>query len=225
MRERGIRGPSGGGGAIPNVLREIGRLRELTFRGAGEGTGNPLDLDGFDPHYLHLFLWSKAAREVAGAYRLGPTAEILPRFGVRGLYSSTLFHFSAELFGAGPAVELGRSFIRPEYQKQYAPLLLLWKGITRYVASHPECAVLFGAVSISNDYNAASRSLLVSFSKRGKSPAWRTWSGPAGLIAALTMQCGTPWRPQRVRDVEELSAPSRTWSGTAKACPSSSSNT
>ena len=77
--------------AIPNVLREIGRLRELTFCGAGEGTGDPLDLDGFDPHYLHLFLWNKAAREVAGAYRLGPTAELLPRFGVRGCIRTPCF--------------------------------------------------------------------------------------------------------------------------------------
>jgi putative hemolysin len=188
--------------AIPNVLREIGRLRELTFRGAGEGTGNPLDLDRFDPHYLHLFLWSNAAREVAGAYRLGPTAELLPRFGVRGLYSNTLFHFSPELFErTGPALELGRSFIRPEYQKQYAPLLLLWKGITQYVAAHPECAVLFGAVSISNDYSAASRSLLVSLLET------RQDASLAHLVRARRpdrRSHGAPWQP---RDVGELSGP------------------
>ena len=198
---------------IPNVLREIGRLRELTFRGAGEGTGEPLHLDHFDPHYLHLYLWSKAAREVAGAYRLGPTAELLPRFGVRGLYSSTLFHLNPELFARiGPALEMGRSFVRPEYQKQYAPLLLLWKGIRCYVAAHPECAVLFGAVSISNDYNPVSRSLLVGYLQTQKE------SGLARLIRPRH-----PYRPhdrflhgahghaQDVsrfsRDVEELSAP------------------
>jgi len=192
--------------AIPNVLREIGRLRELTFRGAGEGTGKPIDLDEFDPHYLHLFLWSKPAREVAGAYRLGATADLLPRFGIRGLYSSTLFHFSAELFErTGPALELGRSFIRPEYQRQYAPLLLLWKGITRYVVAHPECAVLFGAVSISNDYNAASRDLLVSFLETRKEACLaylvrprRPYRGPNQTSH------GSRWR---LRDIEELSAP------------------
>ncbi len=194
---------------IPSVLHEIGRLRELTFRGAGEGTGEALDLDAFDPHYLHLFLWSRPAREVAGAYRLGPTAELLPRFGLRGLYSSTLFHFSPELFErVGPAIELGRSFVRTEYQRQYAPLLLLWKGITRYVAEHPEWAVLFGAVSISNDYNPVSRSLLVSFLETQRE---------AGLTHLLK-----PRRPYRrshamhlhevamsrfLEDVEELSAP------------------
>jgi putative hemolysin len=195
--------------AIPHTLQEIGRLRELTFRGAGEGTGAAMDLDRFDPYYLHLFLWSKGNREVAGAYRLGPTAELLPRFGVRGLYSSTLFHLNPELFARmGPALEMGRSFVRPEYQKQYAPLLLLWKGITRYVAAHPECAVLFGAVSISNDYNPVSRSLLVGYLATQKE------SGLARLIKPRR-----PYRPKHdthslaeaasrfSQDVEELSAP------------------
>ena len=191
-----------GADAIPNGLREIGRLRELTFRGAGEGTGGALDLDRFDAHYLHLFLWSKAGREVAGAYRLGPTAELLPRFGVRGLYCSTLFHLNPELFERiGPAIEMGRSFVRREYQKQYAPLLLLWKGITRYVAAHPECAVLFGAVSISNDYNPVSRSLLVGYLETQKE------SGLARLIRPrhpFRPKVGAQWP---VQDVEDLSAP------------------
>ena len=194
---------------IPHTLREIGRLRELTFRGAGEGTGDALDLDRFDPHYLHLFLWSKSEREVAGAYRLGPTAELLQRFGVRGLYTSTLFHLNPDLFARmGPALEMGRSFVRPEYQKQYAPLLLLWKGITRYVVAHPECAVLFGAVSISNDYNPVSRSLLVGYLETRKAP---------GLTHLIRPR--RPYRPRRgahlyadavsrfSQDVEELSAP------------------
>jgi putative hemolysin len=191
-----------GADAIPNGLREIGRLRELTFRGAGEGTGDALDLDRFDAHYLHLFLWSKAAREVAGAYRLGPTADLLPSFGVRGLYCSTLFHLNPELFERiGPAIEMGRSFVRPEYQKQYAPLLLLWKGITRYVAAHPECAVLFGAVSISNDYNPVSRSLLVGYLETQKE------SGLAPLIRPrhpFRPKVGAQWP---VQDVDDLSAP------------------
>lgn len=198
-----------GADAIPHTLREIGRLRELTFRAAGEGTGDALDLDRFDPHYLHLFLWSKTAREVAGAYRLGPTADLLPRFGVRGLYSSTLFRCHPDLFERiGPALEMGRSFVRPEYQKQYAPLLLLWKGITRYVAAHPSCAVLFGAVSISNDYNPVSRSLLVGYLETQKESAlaplvrprhpYRAKHGAHTYADAVT---------RFSRDVEELSAP------------------
>jgi putative hemolysin len=149
---------------FPGVVQEIGRLREAAFRQVGEGTGRARDLDRFDGDYTHLVLWSRQANEVAGAYRLGATGDILPRRGVRGLYTSTLFRFRGDLFDRlGPALELGRSFIRPEYQKQFAPLLLLWKGIAAYVARRPECAVLFGAVSISNEYHAVSRHLIVRF--------------------------------------------------------------
>ena len=149
---------------LPSVLLEIGRLRETTFRQAGEGSGRAIDLDWFDDHYLHLFLWNRKTREVAGAYRLGPTPEILRRFGPRGLYTNTLFHFKKELFNRmGPAIELGRSFIRVEYQKQYTPLLLLWKAIATYAARRLDCPRLFGAVSISNTYHPVSRHLIVRF--------------------------------------------------------------
>ena len=110
---------------LPDVVHEIGRLREIAFRGAGEGTGRSIDLDRFDQHYLHLVLWDQGGHRVAGAYRLGPTPEILSRYGIGGLYTSTLFRYGQELFDRiGPAIELGRSFIRPEFQKQYAPLSL-----------------------------------------------------------------------------------------------------
>jgi len=149
---------------LPNVLRELGRLREIAFRAAGEGTGKGLDLDSFDSYYLHLFLWNKVRRELVGAYRIGSAHEILSLFGLRGLYTSTLFHYDPEFFRRiGPALELGRSFIRPEYQRQYPPLLLLWKGLATYVARNPEAPVLFGAVSVSNEYNPASRRLLAQF--------------------------------------------------------------
>ncbi len=149
---------------IPNALQEIGRLRELTFRAVGEGTGRAIDLDCFDQHYHHLFVWDREARAIAGAYRLGVTSELLPRFGVDGLYASTLFRFKPGFFErVGPAIELGRSFVAADYQKQYAPLLLLWKGIGAYVAEHPQNPILFGPVSISNDYHPVSRSLIVDF--------------------------------------------------------------
>jgi putative hemolysin len=150
--------------AIPRFLREIGRCRELAFRHAGEGTGGEIDLDRFDSHYQHLFLWSKSDSRLAGAYRLAVTTDVLPRFGIAGLYTSTLFHFDPQFFEhTGPAVELGRSFVMPEYQKHYASLLLLWKGITRAVQRRPEAPVLFGAVSISKAYQAASRALIASY--------------------------------------------------------------
>ncbi|HWC20648.1 MAG TPA: GNAT family N-acyltransferase [Terriglobales bacterium] len=149
---------------LPLVLQEIGRLRELSFREVGEGTGRAVDLDRFDDHYRHLFLWNREQQEIVGAYRLANTSEILPRFGVKGLYTNTLFRFKPEFFdGLGPALELGRSFVRPEYQRQYAPLLLLWKAIGRYVVLHPESPVLFGAVSISNSYAPASRTFMYQF--------------------------------------------------------------
>ena len=155
------------GAEIPNTLREIGRLRELAFRAVGEGSGRGLDLDIFDDWYLHLFLWNEEKQEIAGAYRLAATSDVLPRLGIRGLYTSTLFHYQSEFFRRiGPALELGRSFVRPECQKQFAPLLLLWKGIAHYVAQRPDCPTLFGAVSVSNDYNPVSRDLLVSVLKR-----------------------------------------------------------
>jgi putative hemolysin len=149
---------------IPHLLREVGRLREITFRAVGEGTGRRADLDGFDRYYWHLLLWNKAKSELVGAYRAGNTAEIIAEHGVSGLYTSTLFRYGERLFEKmGPALELGRSFVRPEYQRQYAPLLLLWKAIARFVILRPETPVLFGAVSISNTYNRASRELIYSF--------------------------------------------------------------
>ena len=149
---------------IPAALNEIGRLRELTFRKAGEGTGREVDLDRFDAHYRHLFLWNRNQRQIVGAYRVANTSEVLQRFGVDGLYTNTLFRFHSEFFEKlGPALELGRSFVRPEYQKEYAPLLLLWKAIGRYVVLNPQSPVLFGAVSISNSYAPASRTLMYEF--------------------------------------------------------------
>ncbi len=148
----------------PHALDELGRLREITFRAAGEGTGRSADIDQFDAHYWHLLLWNKAKRELAGAYRAGNTDEIIRAHGIKGLYTNTVFRYDEQLFlKIGSALELGRSFVRPEYQRQYAPLLLLWKGIARFVAAHPETPVLFGAVSISNEYNSLSREMIVRY--------------------------------------------------------------
>ena len=166
-------------GSIPNFMRELGRLREITFRSVGEGTGKSTDLDGFDAYYKHVLLWSKHNLELVGAYRMGVTSEILPSLDIAGLYTSTLFRYDPRFFQQlGPALELGRSFIRPEYQRQYAPLLMLWKGIGRYLAAHPELAVLFGAVSISSRYNRVSRELIVRFfqARERQSRAGRRWS-------------------------------------------------
>jgi putative hemolysin len=194
----------------PQILREIGRLRELTFRQVGEGTNKSLDLDRFDTYYWHLLLWHRTRRELVGAYRVGSTAEILPEHGIGGLYTSTLFRYDERLFKTlGPALELGRSFVRPEYQRQYAPLLLLWKGIARLVATRPEIPVLFGAVSISNDYNKASREMIYRFFE-----ARMRNDELAGLVEprrrfhpSLLQRWDCRGMSQALRDLEELSQP------------------
>ncbi len=151
---------------IPYLLFEVGRLREITFRAAGEGTGKSVDLDRFDDHYLHLVIWNKAKQEVVGAYRMGKADEIMKTRGTRGLYTSTLFRYRPDLIERmGPALELGRSFIRAEYQRSFAPLLLLWKGIGRYIVRNPRYRTLFGPVSISKDYQDLSRRIMVSYLK------------------------------------------------------------
>jgi putative hemolysin len=165
---------------IPQLLREVGRLREISFRVVGEGTGRELDLDEFDPAYLHLFIWSRADRAVVGAYRLGMTDRLIASRGARGLYTSTLFNYRSDLFRAmGPSLEMGRSFIRPEYQKSYAGLVLLWKGIGEFVVRNPQYGTLFGPVSISADYQSASQRLIVAFlSKNRFAHEWSSWVRP-----------------------------------------------
>ncbi len=195
---------------IPHLLQEVGRLREVTFREAGEGTGKRSDLDRFDRHYWHLLLWNKSKGELVGAYRAGNTSEIVAEQGVSGLYTHTLFRYGERLFDRmGAALELGRSFVRCEYQRQYAPLLLLWKAIARFVALHPETPVLFGAVSVSNTYNRASRELIYSFFEARKE----------GDELADLVTPRRPYRPIRMgrwdsraachilRDLDELSEP------------------
>jgi len=150
--------------AIPSVLLEIGRLRELTFRDAGEGTGRERDLDRFDRHYRHLFVWHRERRVIAGAYRVGATDRIVGPHGVSGLYTRTLFRYPRRLLSEmGPALELGRSFVQPAFQRDYQPLLLLWRGIGRLVAKEPRYRRLFGPVSISAEYGTMTRHLLARF--------------------------------------------------------------
>jgi putative hemolysin len=149
---------------LPLTLGELGRLRERTFRAVGEGTGRSADIDAFDEYYEHLFIWNGPAREIVGAYRLGRTDRIARRLGKQGLYTSTLFEYHDLFFKLlGPALELGRSFVRAEQQKSFAPLLLLWRGIGEYVGRHPEYCKLLGPVSISSHYCLLSRALLVQF--------------------------------------------------------------
>jgi len=198
---------------IPLALREIGRLREITFRAAGEGTGQPTDLDRFDPYYLHLFLWNKEKREIAGGYRLGEVPKILARLGPGRLYTESLFRFKTGFFARlGPSLELGRSFIRPEYQRAYAPLLLLWKGIAGFVARHPEYSMLIGAVSVSNRYSPVSRELIARYFERQNAADDTTdWRGAVRARRPLRANLLQRWETSALYsllpDLEDLSAP------------------
>jgi putative hemolysin len=154
-------------GQIPVALREVGRLREVSFRAEGEGSGRSIDLDHFDDYYIHLILWNREECEIIGAYRLGPTDEILPRLGIAGLYTQTCFAYDSSLTEyICPALELGRSFVRPDAQKAYTALPLLWKGIGRFILKNPQYRVLFGAVSISQDYSQEARELITAYLER-----------------------------------------------------------
>jgi len=152
---------------IPATLREIGRLRAVTFAAAGEGGATGIDLDDFDAHYVHLFVWDRDRQAVVGAYRIGRTDHLVERRGVDSLYTRTLFGYDTSLLDAlAPALELGRSFVRLEYQRDYQPLLLLWRGIGQFVVRHPEYRYLFGPVSISARYADESRAVMTAFLER-----------------------------------------------------------
>ncbi len=149
---------------LPSTLAEIGRLREIAFRAVGEGTMQPSDLDRYDELYHHLFIWSAEDQEVVGAYRLGMVDELVARHGPDGIYTSTLFDYDPALFARlGPAIELGRSFLQPRYQRQPTGLFLLWRGIGGVLARDPRYRRLIGPVSISNAYHPRSRALMARF--------------------------------------------------------------
>ncbi|RMG67545.1 MAG: GNAT family N-acetyltransferase, partial [Bacteroidetes bacterium] len=125
------------------------------------------DSDEYDLYYWHLFLWDQKASQLAGAYRLGPGDEIMARYGKRGFYLHSLFRMKAAFHPwLAQAVELGRSFVLPDYQRQRLPLFLLWKGIYTFLGRHTQYRYLLGPVSISNDYRPLSRSFIVAFIRR-----------------------------------------------------------
>lgn len=153
-----------------DILRELGRLREIAFRAVGEGSGKRRDLDGYDDDYYHLLLWDPVRLEIVGAYRFIPVQEILASKGLAGLYSHTLFGFDPAL---GPqleqAIELGRSFIQPAYWGKRG-LDYLWFGIGAYLARYPHYRYLFGPVSLSASLPPQARDLLVSFYRQHFAP-------------------------------------------------------
>jgi putative hemolysin len=151
---------------IPNLIFEIGRLREITFREVGEGTNEAIDLDSFDSYYHHLFLWDDEAKALVGAYRMGLGKDIYAKYGIHGFYVQTLFKFEPELYSMMEnSIEMGRAFIIKEYQQKPMPLFLLWKGIVHVTLRYPEYKYLIGGVSISNQFSNFSKSLMIEFMK------------------------------------------------------------
>lgn len=151
---------------IPNILHEIGRLREITFRAIGEGTNESLDLDKYDQYYHHMFLWDEETQQIAGAYRMGLGSQIYAKHGIEGFYLNDLFRFEPELYKMmSESIEMGRAFIISEYQQKPMPLFLLWKGIVHTTLRYPEHKFLIGGVSISNQFTEFSKSLMIEFMK------------------------------------------------------------
>lgn len=149
---------------IPNILRELGRLREITFRAIGEGTNHEIDLDWYDNHYHHLFLWDKENERIVGAYRMALGADVYEKYGVKGFYISELFNFEPEIHPFfKKCIEMGRAFVVEDYQQKPMPLFLLWRGIVHVTLRNPHQKYIIGGVSISNQFSDFSKSLMIEF--------------------------------------------------------------
>jgi len=145
------------------IIREIGRLREITFRAVGEGTGKRHDIDHFDEYYQHLVLWDDEASEIAGAYRFIDAEKIVAQKGTAGLYTGSLFKLDREkCYFLNNSLELGRSFVQQKYWGKRS-LDYLWYGIGAFLTKHPQYRYLFGPVSISNMMPQLAKELLIYF--------------------------------------------------------------
>ncbi|MBR4390731.1 MAG: lysophospholipid acyltransferase family protein [Bacteroidales bacterium] len=181
---------------IPNLMHELSRLREEAFRSIGEGTGKNVDTDVFDAHYKHLILWDNKKQEVAGAYRLGIGDVIMRDKGIKGFYVSTLFGFD-EAFGdtLKKTIELGRSFVSVDYQREVLPLVLLLRGLAVVVIKNPHIEHFIGPVSISSWYPKFYQSMIVRYvsEKHPVSPELSKMAQPT-----------TPFHPDFLKVDEEV---------------------
>ena len=182
---------------IPNFIHEIARLREESFRAIGEGTGKSLDQDVFDTYYKHLILWDNDKQRIVGSYRLGFGHEIMKDHGMKGFYVSTLFDLGEGLAETlKKTIELGRSFVSVDYQKEVLPLVLLLRGLSVVVVRHPEIEYFIGPVSISNWYPKFYQSLIAEFIAR---------THPAQPEVAAMVTPHTPFKPDFLKvDVDAL---------------------
>ncbi len=177
--------------AIPNMMHEIGRMREVTFREIGEGSMKSIDTDRYDEYYHQLFIWDRGAGALVGAYRMGLGREIVPRFGLDGFYTHSLFRFSPKMLPIlENTIELGRSFVTVEYQRKPVTLMLLWKGILYVLLKHDEYRNLLGPVTISGEFQSTSKVVITEYLRRwhydGKLAARvRPRTGMRGISAAI----------------------------------------
>jgi putative hemolysin len=178
---------------IPNMLKEIGRCRELTYREVGEGTMRALDLDEYDLYYYHLILWNKKDEQLVGAYRLGLGREIMQYYGKRGFYTHSLFKMKKEIVPTlERSVEMGRSFVIPQYQKGRWPLFLLWKGVVMFLEHFNDAEYIIGSVSISDDYKHVSKEVIISFlSEMFKDEECRQWIIPRNPVKKSSKRLDT----------------------------------
>ena len=185
------------------LLREIGRLREVTFRAVGEGTGRSLDLDAWDSWYEHIVLWDDAASRIAGAYRIARGAPMLAAHGVRGLYTASLFDYADDAIARiAQGMELGRSFVAQEYWGSRS-IDYLWQGIGAYLRAYPKVRYLFGAVSISAALPVAAREQIAAHyahyfgAAAGEVASRRPFAYHAALPRDTTMDADTAFRVLR----------------------------
>jgi len=149
---------------LNHVMKEIGRLREITYREVGEGTGKSLDIDEYDPYFEQLFIWDEVEKRIIGGYRVGKGRDISRKYGMAGFYIQSLFRIDEEIRPIMElSLELGRSFIVKNYQRKTMSLFMLWKGILYFLLKNPEYRYLIGPVSISNDFMDISKALVVEF--------------------------------------------------------------
>lgn len=149
---------------IPHVMHELGRRREEAFRAIGEGTGKQIDTDNYDSYYKHLILWDTEEQRIAGGYRLGMGNEIMDKHGIKGFYVNSLFDIDPSVEGIlRETIELGRSFVTLDYQKDILPLMLLLKGLMHTIVKNPDMNYFIGPVSISSWYPKFYQSIIVHY--------------------------------------------------------------
>ena len=149
---------------IPNIMHEIGRQREITFRQVGEGTNQDIDTDKFDIYYRHMFVWDNVDQQLVGAYRVGMGREIMENYGISGFYTDTLFKLSPKMGDVmSQTLELGRSFIVKKYQRKSQSLLLLWKGILHILLKNENYRYLMGPVTMSGKLSDVSKLMIINY--------------------------------------------------------------